>query len=292
MGKFDMKRKYIMLLALPLLSFMTGCSSVQEMVKTGIQKPSVEFVGAKMTGLSFTDVDMLFDLKVTNPNVAGITLAGFDYDFLINSRSFVQGNQDEGLSIASNGESTVQFFNDTATTEIYTTFTNFGDKDSATYKIKTGLSFELPIVGPQRVPVSKSGSLPLLKLPSLSVESLKISSLGFTGADLELNLKLDNPNAFSFNLDALKYEFDVNNSQWLNGTSRETSRIGAKNAGNLRIPISLNFLQIGRSVYQLLNGSEPLQYRLKGEFDLGSSIPLLGQVTLPFDRTGVIPVTR
>ncbi|MCG8606123.1 LEA type 2 family protein [bacterium] len=287
-----MKRGYILLLALPLLPLMLGCSSVQEMVKSGIQKPSVEFVGAKMTGLSFADVDLLFDLKVTNPNVVGITLAGFDYDFLINSRSFVQGNQEEGLSIASKGESTVQIPVSLQFAEIYKTFSNFGDKDSATYEIKTGFSFELPILGTQRIPVSKSGSLPLLKLPRLSVESLKISSLGLTGVDLELNLKLDNPNAFSFNLDAIKYEFDVNNSQWLNGTSSETSRIGAEDAGNLRIPISLNFLQIGRSVYQLLNGSEPLQYRLKGEFDLGLSIPLLGQVTLPFDRTGVIPVTR
>ena len=86
-----------------LITGAISCSSVQELLETGVQKPRVEFVGMKLTGLSFSDLDLLFDLKVTNPNVVGITMAGFDYDFLINSRSFVNGNQDKGMTIASRG---------------------------------------------------------------------------------------------------------------------------------------------------------------------------------------------
>lgn len=279
----------------PLVVLITGvisCASVQELLETGVQKPKVEFVGMKLTGLSFSDLDLLFDLKVTNPNVVGITLAGFDYDFLINGRSFVNGNQDKGMTIASRGESTVQIPVSLQFADIYQTVTHLGNQDSTTFQINTGFSFELPVLGVQRVPVSHSGSIPLLKLPSVSIGSLRLKSLKFTGADLQLDLKINNPNAFAFNLDAINYKLDINQSQWVSGNSERTSRIGAKSDGNLTIPISLNFLQIGRSAYQLLNGNQPLQYHLKGDIDIGTSIPLLGKVSLPIDRAGEIRITR
>jgi len=170
----------------PLVVLITGaisCSSVQELLETGVQKPKVEFVGMKLTGLSFYDLDLLFDLKVTNPNVVGITLAGFDYDFLINSRSFVNGNQDKGITIASHGESRIQIPVSLQFADIYQTVTNLGSQDSTTYQINTGFSFELPVLGVQRVPVSHSGSIPLLELPSVSIGSLKLLSLKFTVVD-------------------------------------------------------------------------------------------------------------
>ena len=176
--------------------------------------------------------------------------------------------------------------------DIYQTVTNLGSQDSTTYQLNTGFSFELPVLGVQRVPVSHSGNIPLLKLPSVSIGSLKVKSLRFTGADLQLDLKINNPNAFAFNLDAINYKLDINQSQWVSGNSERTSRIGAKSEGNLAIPISLNFLQIGRSAYQLINGNRPLQYHLKGDLDIGTSIPLLGKVNLPIDRAGEIQIAR
>ena len=275
-----------------LVGLFAACSSVQEYLKTSIQKPRVEFTGAEINGLSFEALDLIFDLRIANPNPVGINLTGFDYNLFINRQSFVKGRQDDGLQIAANGENTVQIPLTLQFSEIYQSLVSLKNADSSQYKIACGFSFDLPVLGMQRIPVSKEGSIPLLKLPHISVESLQLKEMNFTGADLQLNLRLFNPNAFSFLVKALHYELEVNEKPWVHGQSEDRSSVAAKDAGLLAIPISLNFLQIGQSVSQLMKRNQTLNYHLKGDLNLGSSLPLLGEVKVLFDRSGQIRITR
>lgn len=279
------------LLAYGLIAALT-CSSVQEFVKENIQKPEVEFAGAKLQGLSFEQLDLLFDVRITNPNPVGVKLASFDYDFFVNENHFLGGKQEKGFEIASNGESTVQIPIALQFQEIYNTFTNLQSHDSTSYELKSGFTFDIPVLGEKNVTVSKAGAIPLLKLPKLSVESLQLNNLSLTGADLQLNLNLSNPNALTFILENIDYQLAINDRSWLNGESKKSLQVAANDRSRLSIPISLNFLQIGQSAYQILKNDQPVNYHFKGSFDLASSMPLLGKVTLPFDRSGQISVVR
>jgi len=142
------------------------------------------------------------------------------------------------------------------------------------------------------VPVSKEGDLPLIKIPKISLEALKLKDLKLTGADLTLGVKLKNPNAFSMLLDNMKYSLDINGKSWVSGDASDDVQVAEKGENIIEIPISLNFLQIGRSVYKIVAGDEDLSYNFGGNLDLATSIPLLGQINLPFDRSGSIKVSR
>ncbi len=275
-------------LVIILTGIFNGCSSVQDFIKTSVHKPQVQFAGVKLTGLSFQAVDLLFDLTISNPNSVGIKMAGFDYDFLINNRTFVQGNQEKGLKIQAKGENTVQIPISLRFADVYQSLKSYAAQDSTKYQIKCGFAFDLPILGTQRIPVSKTGSIPLLKFPELSVESLQIKSLNLLGADLQLNVKIANPNAIAFIIKAMNYQLEINNNQWLTGESDNNTQIPAKDKSHLTFPISLNFLQLGQSVKQLLNNEQAVDYKFTGNLDLASSIPLLKQVTIPFDQSGRI----
>jgi len=280
-------------LILPLV-FCLGlsCASVEEFVKSNVQKPQVSFAGAKIEGLSLETIDLLFDVKINNPNPVGITLAGFDYDFLINNNQFLQGNQEKDVEIPANGENTLQIPLSLKFSDVYNTFSSLRDRDSTEYKIDCGVSFDLPVLGRQRVPVSKAGTLPLLKLPKVSVEKLKLNNLSFSGADLNLKIGVANPNAISFVLKNMDYQFDVNDRQWLDASATRSMNLAAKGESMMEIPISLNFVQMGQSVLQLLRNDEPLSYQFRGKLDLSSSLPLIGEVSLPFDRAGEIAVIK
>lgn len=65
-----------------------------------------------------------------------------------------------------------------------------------------------------------------------------------------------------------------------------------KGESTIAIPISLNFLQMGTAIYQMISGNQELNYQLKGNTDLKSSLPVLGQVSLPLDRVGKINISR
>lgn len=266
-----------------------SCSLINEI---NVKKPEVSFIGAKLTGLSFDVADMLFDLKIRNPNPVGLTMSGFGYDFLINGNSFLKGDKNDTLSIDSGGESTIQLPLSLEYSSIYGAFKSLKDQDSSMYQINCSFAFNLPVLGDVSVPVSKSGELPMLKLPKIKLDSLKLKGVNISGANLLLNVKVDNPNAFSMILNKMNYQFDVNGRSWISGLAEEATQITEKGEGIIQIPISLNLLQMGTSVRQLLKGDSDINYKFGGEMDLATSLPLLGEIKLPFDREGKIPLIK
>lgn len=288
-------KKFILIFIICLIAitiFLSACSVFQGFVSENVKEPKVDFVGAKLSGLSLDAVDLLFDLKIENPNRVGVKLAGLDYDLFLDGNSFVKGNQDKGIEIPSAGAETIQLPVSLRFSDIYKTFENLKDQGASNYQIKCGFSFDVPVLGVVRVPVSKSGEFPLIKLPKLSLDSLKLDRLTLTGADLKLGLKLNNPNVFSMVLGGLNYQFKLNKQDIISGLSNNSTQIKGKGDSMIEIPISLDFFQVGKSVYQILNGNKNLDYGLDGKLDLTTSLPLLGQVSLPFNLSGKTEIIR
>lgn len=272
---------------------LNTCSGIRELAESvGVKHPTVQFAGAKITGLSFQDADFMFDIRIQNPNPVGIQLTGFDYDVLINGKSFVRGDQDEGLEIKAQGGHIVHIPVSLGFSNIYETFTDLKKEDSSTYEMNCGFSFNLPVLGPVRVPVGTKGDLPLIKLPSIDLEALKLNRLDLSGADLQLDIRINNPNSFSLLLEGLKYQLLIGGQPWASSEAEHHMGVTGKGEGILTLPISLNFAQIGQSVYRLLTGDQSLEYELKGDLDLTTSLPLLEQANLPFDLTGVTELMR
>jgi LEA14-like dessication related protein len=204
----------------------------------------------------------------------------------------VKGQQDKGLEIAAKGESTVQLPITLTFANLYQAYSNLKDNDSANYEIKMGFAFDIPVMGDVRIPVSHKGMLPMVKIPNFNVHSLHLDKLSLTGADLKLQIAVDNPNAFSLNLAEMDYQFAVNGKSWVSGQAQNAAQLNQKSLGIIDIPISLNFLEMGQSVYQLLSGGNQLNYEFMGYFDVGSSLAQFQTATLPVEKQGTISLTR
>ena len=105
-------------------------------------------------------------------------------------------------------------------------------------------------------------------------------------------VNIDNPNAFGLDLQKMVYNLDINGSNWLSGVTTEALQISEKSKSALTLPVSLNFLELGSSVYQIVSGGEELAYRFSGNVDLGSTLPMLPKANLDFDKSGNIPVIK
>jgi len=278
------------IISLLLILILMSCAALQEMIN--IEKPTAKVRNVRLTGLSLQQIDLLFDVDIFNPNALSVNLAGFDYDFLLSGSSFLKGQQDKQLTIASRGNSNVEVPVSIAFKEIYQTYQSLKNQDSTDYKIICGLVFDLPVFGKTRIPVSQSGNLPLLKIPQISISSLKLQKLSLTSADLLLNLEVNNPNNFSLALNKLDYDFAINNLTWATGLSQQALAINKKGKSALSLPLSLNFISMGKALYQAVTGDNNLNYHLKGAIDLNTSVPLLKNFTLPIDQTGQIKVLK
>ncbi|HGY56015.1 MAG TPA: hypothetical protein ENK44_09950 [Caldithrix abyssi] len=281
----------LILSVVALLAF--SCTQMQQLLKAvDIKNPQAKISNVKITDLSIEKADLVFDIAVSNPNRVGITLAGFDYDLLLNNQSFLKGNRNETLKIAAQGTSSVQLPLSLNFTDIYKTYKALAKEDNITYALKTGLNFDLPVLGKVRVPVETKGSVPTIKLPGVKLQALKLKNLGFTGADLQLVLQIDNPNGFDVNLNRFKYDFRVAGQKWVQGQIKKPTSVPQKGKATLSVPIALNFLEIGKSALNLINNGNKLNYRLSGGAEVGSPLPILRNFPLDFNYEGKIDLTK
>jgi len=279
-------------LALAAFLLLHGCAAVNDMISNTFDKPKVSLAGAKIESLSFESVGLAFDLDVENPNPITVALAGYDYDFLVDNKSLVSGTQGDRVELAAEKKSVIRVPVRLNYKDIYDVASGLRDRDEANYQINLGFTFELPVLGEQRIPVAHSGAFPLLKMPSLAVESLKLQGLSVSGADITLAVNLFNPNGSSFTLKNISYDFAVSGKQWITADMAQEVGVQPKSESLLEFPIHLDFFEIGRSVFGLLTSDAPLNYHLAGNFDVASSLPLLGNVKVPFNKQGTIDLVK
>ena len=280
----------VQLSALFLLGLFLSCSSMQEMLHA--EKPRLSVKEARLTDLTFESLVIALDVKIQNPNPVGLPLQGFDYDLAITGRSFLTGEQNRSMTIPANGENILEIPIGIQFVELYKVFQTLKNRNTAPYRIACGLTFDIPLLGRTRIPISHNGTIPTIQLPSVELAGLKVNDLNFSGADLELRMRLQNPNAFGLSLRGLDYDFLIDGNRWARGTSQRTMSVPRKGTGTIAIPISLDFGQMGGTIYGVLSGNRKLNYSLSGALDLGTTLPLLSHAQLPIEKSGYLEILK
>ncbi|MDZ7659299.1 LEA type 2 family protein [Fodinibius sp.] len=274
----------VILLTCTLL-LLDGCAALEDL-SNSIQKPQLSVENVRVSDFNFEEIELTYDIKVNNPNALSVQMLAYDYNLDINENTLVSGDQKKQLAIEASGESTFQVPMRLNFADIYRSVQSLRNSEEASYNFLSNLTFDLPVLGQTKVPVSKEGRIPLLKTPRISLEDFNVTGISLSSADINLQLRFDNPNSFVIDVHSLNYDLMINGDQWANGTALEGATIKQKGVTTLNIPISLNISKIGMSAYRLLTGDEAFKYQIKGDFDLNARHELLGQTTFDFLRSG------
>ncbi|WP_170245556.1 LEA type 2 family protein [Fodinibius salinus] len=273
-----------------IILFLSSCQTLEELAD--VQKPRLSVDDVRVTGFNFNEIELTYNIKIDNPNPVSLQMVGYDYNLDINGNSFIQGDQQEGINIEASGVSMFEVPITVNFNELYRSIKGLAQKDESSYRFISHLAFDMPTLGRTEIPVGKQGSIPMLKLPKLSVENIAVNSLSLSGADIGLKLQIDNPNGFGMNVDVLQYDFAVNGSQWASGDALANTQIRQNGITELNIPISLDIGQIGRSAYRVISGDQSLNYKLDGNLKFKALHSLLGNSNLGINKSGQIPISR
>lgn len=289
---FQQQRKLTALLATLSLTLLGGCNpgNIRDALES--QKPRVSVAGQQLTRLDFQQVNMAFDIRVDNPNPVGLSLGGLDYDLKLAGHSFASGRQNKQMQLKAAGASTFQLPLSMRFAEIYQGLDKLKGKNEVLYELTTGLMIDVPLLGKLRYPVTTSGTLPLPKLPKVSVNSLTLEKLNFSGATLALKLKVNNPNAFGVALNKLRYDFKVNGKRWVSGNRASLGSLAANQGNEVTLPITLNFMELGSGLYSMLKGGQDLDYSLSGKLGATAAHQLIGSFDVPINRSGKVRLTN
>ena len=269
-----------MLISLALFCFLYGCAILRE----AIQKPTVEFQDFSITDIDFTGVNTMFDFKVKNSNPVGVKIAGFDYRFIIEGNQFFGGNNPEEVLLKSGGESIISIPIAIKYLDVYKAVAALKGDDNIPYQLAGDIYFNTPI-GRLQVPFSKRGNLPALKIPKVSLGEVRLKALSLTKADIEFDINFHNPNAFGISLNNLNYNLALNRGQIIKGTMAHTE-LAQKVSNTLHIPVTLNFIEIGRAAYSILT-RKTVDYQLKGDAKL---ITPWKEIDLPYLEEGRVDI--
>lgn len=272
------------------IAFFHSCAQLNEL--TNISKPSASVVDMNITGLTLQDIELTADIEIDNPNSVGVDMTSYTYSLDINEKNFVAGNAQRGLKIDAKNSSMVQVPVTLTFLELLQTFQSMRDQDESDYKFAASFGFDLPVLGTVEVPVQYSGKIPVVKQPSISLAKFSVESLSITGADLLVELNVQNPNAFQLLVDDLNFDLEVNGLKSFSGKVNETINIGSHSAQTVKLPFNISFLNAGMAAYRLLNSDEDLDYKLTGSTLIGSDLPYFKKSNFNFDKSGSVDILK
>ena len=201
-------------------------------------------------------------------------------------------DQNEPLSINAMGSSNVKIPLSINYNDLYQAIKSLKEQDNSQYAFDGGLSFNLPVLGNVRIPISASGSIPLLKLPKIKVNKVALKSYSWSSASLELDMEINNNAAMPLVFDKLNYGLAIAGKSWVAGTITEKISLDPNGDKAVKIPFKLNFIEMGRSLYDIIAGDEELNYSLEGSADVLIDHPLFKKETFEFEDLSKIKIFK
>ncbi len=269
---------------LSLILLLSGCALFEDEMERRTPQASVE--GTRLAGLSFDSVDLLVDVRIDNPNAVGVQLAGLNYDLRLDGERALSGESDARSEIPARDSGTLSVPITLGFQELYDRIDGLRGKDSVDYAVDLGIDVDVPLLGVRRISASTSDTLPLPKVPRVSLGDVRVDRLGLSGARMLVDLGVENPNGFGLNLDALRYSLNVEGQDWISGMMEETARVASNDSTTLTIPVDLDFASLGSGLYRMLTENRMLDYQLQGSLTGTAGESRLGQFELDFEDLG------
>lgn len=127
------------------------------------------------------------------------------------------------------------------------------------------------------------------KPPTVSVQGIRVTALGFNHADLALDLRVENPNAIAVKLAGFDYRLTVDGRSVLQGDRKRRLELPARDAITLDVPLRLNFGDLA-GVLGGLSGRDRIDYEIALGLDV--DVPVLGQRRVEAVTADSLPIPQ
>jgi LEA14-like dessication related protein len=132
----------------------------------------------------------------------------------------------------------------------------------------------------------------LVHPPKVTLTDLQLTGVSLAGADLVFRFQVDNPNSRGMVLDGIGYKLRLNGEPMLEGRHDQRIEIAA-GPSTVELPMTVGYSDLARILRGLVSSSKSSSkptYDLDAEFRF--AVPVLGSVTVPVTRRGVIPLDK
>lgn len=274
-------------LRLPLTAALLALSTACENFDVQPYLPTVSFDRMDVQAVDWEGIDADFVFDVNNPNPIEVPLARFDYALAFEDVEWLSGDDPDGLTLAAAGATDVALPVSLEFASLYELVTALRGTDNIGFGLTGSFGFDTSL-GPVDLPYNEAGDFPAPRRPRFSLDSLKIREINLTSADLRLKLNIDNDHASNLAFRNLDYAVSLAGVDVGGGFIDELGEVSGANTQTVNVPITINFLDVGSAVYDLLQGKK-LDVGFEALMDVDTPFGLL---PLSVDETGNITVEQ
>jgi LEA14-like dessication related protein len=260
---------------------LAACQSLKDAFK----EPRLSLHSVNLTGISFTQADLLCKVNVENPNPIDIPFPEIAWELFINSNSLVRGLVKNDQFIKSRATTVVNIPLSMTYADIFNTVKSLKDSKEADYLVALGIKFALPILGNKTWNLEHEGKLPVLRVPSISFKGISVKNISLTRLDFEIDWEVENKNSFTMNVKELLCDFTVNSSQWVSGKVPGAPPIPPDQKTLIPLAFSINSAAMVKDITAIITKGTSITYACQGSMNLGGSAGI-SDLKLPFNFTG------
>uniref|UniRef100_A0A0D9W192 Water stress and hypersensitive response domain-containing protein n=1 Tax=Leersia perrieri TaxID=77586 RepID=A0A0D9W192_9ORYZ len=248
----------------------------------GFGKPTADVSGIHIPHISLHRADLVVDVLIKNPNPVPIPLVDIDYLIESDGRKLVSGLIPDAGTIHAHGEETVKIPISLIYDDIKSTYNDIKPGSIIPYLVRVILLIDVPIIGRIKLPLEKSGEIPIPYKPDVDVDKIKFHRFSFEETTATLHLKLENKNDFDLGLNMLEYEMWLGDDSIASAELNEKATIEKQGITTMQIPFSFRPKDFGSAVWDMIRG-RGTGYTIKGKIDVDTPF---GNMKLPISKEG------
>ena len=125
--------------------------------------------------------------------------------------------------------------------------------------------------------------------PTATVESVLVTGLTFSEAELTTTIRVENPNAVGISLTGFTYAVEIEGVEFLSGEQSRGFEIAAHGESRVDFPVAIGFANIIDTVAAVRDLDEA---DVAVSAELWFELPVIGRVVVPVRQSATVPVVR
>ncbi|MFI5171886.1 MAG: LEA type 2 family protein [Chitinophagales bacterium] len=140
--------------------------------------------------------------------------------------------------------------------------------DSVNYEMRSQFYINLPFLKNKPREVTVTRYLPLLILPKIKIEDIKIEKAGFKSTNIIVTTRIINKNNFSFSMKDIYYKVQIKGDEITEGEIDEVITIPAMDSVTIKIPVEIKVKEIATSLPDLIFNKDDTEYSFYSELKI------------------------
>ncbi len=234
-------------------TLLVGCANLS--LTDVYRNPTFEYQSTKIAGVSFDNLAGTSVVQIRNSNPYQLPISQLNAQLWLEGEPWLALDNDAISGLPASGSVNVSFQWDLIFDQLLTRAVNVYQAGEADFTLKLSPTFTVPVLGPQTLVWSSDFTVPIPKLPKVSLQGWRLTNVSFSKLTLALDVAVFNPNVFSIATQGIKMDVGKDGRALADLQLRDAN-LQANGSSTQTVEVSLSIVDVGLTVVNALKSGQ------------------------------------